>query len=89
MIGLDEPGGVVMEKIPVFNRDLCLHCGACVGLCPTNALYLDDTYVTVDEEKCIGCGMCRLGCPMGAIRWKGEEDTQPPSPSSLPEKGVA
>ena len=48
------------------DRDLCLHCGACVGMCPFNALYLDDTFL-VFTDRCTNCGVCMNACPVGAI----------------------
>ena len=50
--------------------DLCVHCGACTGLCPTNALYLTPGTMEVafDVRKCVACGMCGLACPFGAMK---------------------
>ena len=50
--------------------DLCVHCGACTGLCPTNALSLvaPTMEVTFDVQKCVACGMCGLACPFGAMK---------------------
>ena len=53
------------------NTDLCMHCGACVGLCPQNAIYLDDVKIEFNDD-CISCGKCRKACPVGAIRWDDE-----------------
>jgi L-aspartate semialdehyde sulfurtransferase ferredoxin len=52
------------------EEDLCVHCGACTGLCPTGALavVLPDLKVAFDVEKCVACGMCGLVCPFGAMK---------------------
>lgn len=55
------------------DRDRCLHCGACVGFCPFNALYLDEVFL-VFTEKCTNCGMCIRACPVGAI--SGDRDPE-------------
>jgi len=49
------------------NSDKCLYCGACVGVCPVQALALKDTRIVVDEKKCISCGACVKICPVGAM----------------------
>ena len=45
----------------------CIHCGACVPVCPTNAnlefAAADPRLVTTDESRCIGCGTCVEVCP--------------------------
>jgi L-aspartate semialdehyde sulfurtransferase ferredoxin len=50
--------------------DLCVHCGACTGLCPTEALSLSrpELKVLFDVQKCVACGMCGLVCPFGAMK---------------------
>jgi ferredoxin len=50
--------------------DLCVHCGACTGLCPTQALYITPPEMKVgfDVNKCVACGICGLVCPFGAMK---------------------
>lgn len=52
------------------EEDLCVHCGACTGLCPTQALSISqaDKKVVFDVQKCVACGMCGLVCPFGAMK---------------------
>jgi len=38
-----------------------------VGVCPADALELQDTILCVDEEKCTKCGTCVKFCPVDAI----------------------
>ncbi len=51
------------------NEEVCIHCGACTGICPTNALILDpDTCEVVFEpKKCKGCELCVVVCPVRAM----------------------
>ncbi|HKQ56763.1 MAG TPA: 4Fe-4S dicluster domain-containing protein, partial [Candidatus Eisenbacteria bacterium] len=45
----------------------CIHCGACVAVCPTSANKEyqagDPRLITTDQERCIGCGTCVEVCP--------------------------
>jgi FAD/FMN-containing dehydrogenase/ferredoxin len=48
--------------------DTCIHCGACVPVCPTSAnLEFQDTgdvrRISTDLTRCIGCGTCVEVCP--------------------------
>ena len=47
----------------------CTQCGACVGVCPTGALYNDlkTRKVIFDAEKCIACELCVRACPPRAM----------------------
>ncbi len=51
------------------NEALCNHCGACINVCPTGALYLERPAMTVkfDDEKCVVCLMCIKACPYRAM----------------------
>ncbi len=52
------------------NWDKCTQCGACVSICPTDALYVKDRKtmeVAFDPEKCIACELCIRPCPPRAI----------------------
>lgn len=51
------------------NDDKCTHCGACVTICPTGALYIDKSTMKVifDSDKCIACELCVKACPPRAM----------------------
>lgn len=49
------------------NKDSCLWCGCCVGICPENAIFLNETVIEIDNEKCTNCLICVRGCPVGAM----------------------
>lgn len=68
-----EDHHVVVEMLAdkVWREDeKCTHCGACTGLCPTEALriVLPDMKVVFEVDKCVACGMCGLVCPFGAMK---------------------
>lgn len=53
----------------IIDDELCIDCGACVSLCPTDALYLDEEErIRLFYEKCIGCLLCVDSCPRFAIK---------------------
>jgi ferredoxin len=49
--------------------DLCVHCGVCVALCPSDALVLNEaTYeVAFVADKCVACELCVKACPYTAM----------------------
>lgn len=51
------------------NDERCTDCGACVGVCPTQALVLERPSMNVafDPEQCVVCGECVPCCPVGAM----------------------
>nr|WP_202895567.1 NIL domain-containing protein [Iningainema tapete] len=53
----------------IIDEDLCVHCGLCTGVCPTEALNLDaQTYkLTFNRSRCIVCEQCIPTCPLQAI----------------------
>jgi len=62
-------------KIQPLSQDVkrdeprCTHCGACVAICPTGALYIDKKTMKVlfDTDKCIACELCVKACPPRAM----------------------
>lgn len=50
-----------------INREKCLRCGACVSVCPVQALELTEDGIKWNEEKCTFCGKCGKICPVNAI----------------------
>ena len=68
-----EDHQVVVENLSdrIWREDeLCVHCGACTGLCPTHALSTTPPNMKVDFQvnECVACGMCGLVCPFGAMK---------------------
>ncbi len=50
-----------------IDNKKCLRCGACVGVCPVNALNLTEHGVNVND-KCTLCATCEKVCPVKAIK---------------------
>jgi len=53
----------------IRKDDFCVHCGACVAICPSDALVLNTTNWEVDflPEKCVACELCVKACPYAAM----------------------
>ncbi len=45
----------------------CIGCGACVEVCPVQALAMEDDKAKCDADICIDCGACIATCPVQAI----------------------
>ena len=55
----------------VVDKDVCLGCGACTGVCPTGAIKLGaDGKAECDQDVCIECQACVGTCPVGAVTSK-------------------
>ena len=71
---LDSIGVTVEPLSQDITRDeeRCTHCGACITICPTAALYMDKGTMKVifDAAKCIACELCVKGCPPRAMKIK-------------------
>lgn len=65
--------GAIMQArrlyMPVtVDKDACIGCGACVGVCPVEALSLDDEGKSeCNPDICITCLACTGTCPVSAI----------------------
>jgi Fe-S-cluster-containing hydrogenase component 2 len=52
-----------------LDEEKCFDCGACLSLCPTEALRSTDDYsIELDEDKCIYCEICVPACPARALK---------------------
>ncbi|MDR3321742.1 MAG: 4Fe-4S binding protein [Synergistaceae bacterium] len=51
----------------LVDQDTCIGCEACVGVCPTGAITIDDGKASVDADTCVECGACVSTCPVSAI----------------------
>jgi ferredoxin len=62
---------VSLPKLIEVDEEKCVSCGACVTLCPVEAITIDeDGSVVFNREKCIGstCSACVDACPARAIK---------------------
>ena len=52
-----------------WHENKCIHCTACIPICPTGALNLDREKMLVSfiKDKCIACELCIPVCPYKAI----------------------
>lgn len=58
----------VLKKNIHRNNSMCCGCGACMAVCPCNAVQIkmdkDGFYSSfVDNDKCVSCGKCTKVCP--------------------------
>ena len=63
------------EKAYVI-ADLCNGCNACVPICPTKAITMQDGKAKIDPFQCTGCGACIPVCPQEAIDFKNATTKQ-------------
>ncbi|MDD1771836.1 MAG: 4Fe-4S binding protein [Methanomassiliicoccales archaeon] len=56
----------------IVSIEKCMHCGACVGSCPQNAIFLNEVVLQFNE-KCNKCGRCVRLCPAGALTMEGKK----------------
>jgi len=55
------------KKAKVLRED-CVACGACVKVCPVEAITVyKGIFAEVDHIMCIGCTKCAVICPASAI----------------------
>jgi ferredoxin len=67
-----KKAGVVVAPLArgvIRNEKLCTECGACLAVCPTQALYIDleSRHVYFESDKCIACELCVPVCPPRAM----------------------
>ena len=60
------------DRLDEFEVDLakCMHCGACVGSCPVNAICLNEVVLEFNDDCNLG-KRCIKVCPVGAIKLIG------------------
>ncbi|MEW6080265.1 MAG: 4Fe-4S binding protein [Bacillota bacterium] len=52
---------------------VCDNCGACIEVCPVEAISRLDGRLHVDPDMCTQCGACIEECPHGVIVDRGDE----------------
>lgn len=57
-----------LMKLIAWDEERCIHCGACISVCPTGVFSFDHAWtLNLEEEKCIRCDICVKACPLGAL----------------------
>ncbi len=51
----------------VINKEKCIQCGKCKGICPHDAVSSVYGEYNVKKERCLGCNQCLKVCPASAI----------------------
>ena len=68
---------VLRKSYPmIVDNQVCLHCGTCVGSCPTNSIFLHETFAVEFLHTCNDCGLCIVVCPVGSIRRNQESSAK-------------
>ena len=58
--------GQASALVAVVDSEKCVPCGACVDVCPVDAISMDDA-AEVDRQKCTGCARCVTECAEDAL----------------------
>jgi MinD superfamily P-loop ATPase len=70
---------VSIPKLIEIDSEKCISCGACITLCPVEAITKDeDATVVFNQEKCLGstCSACVDACPARAIKSVKQNSTE-------------
>lgn len=54
-------------SFPNINTEICIGCEACVGICPSDAIQMENGKAKIITENCKKCRACVNACPVGAI----------------------
>jgi NAD-dependent dihydropyrimidine dehydrogenase PreA subunit len=57
-----------LMKLIAWDEERCIHCGACISVCPVGVFTFDQAWtIHLEEEKCIQCDVCKKACPLNAL----------------------
>lgn len=62
-------GVSLLSREIVIDEEICVDCGLCTGICPTEALNLNpETFrLNFTRSRCVVCEQCIPTCPVQAI----------------------
>jgi len=71
-----RPGKQVQHSSvkPKVNPNKCIMCGACIEICPVEAISVKKDKAFIESNVCVGCGECLCACQYGAIAVNWKED---------------
>jgi len=61
---------------PLLDESKCDGCEACIKVCPSEAITMQQGKARRDLEKCIYCSTCLFECPSGALFWERSNKEQ-------------
>lgn len=72
------PFGILQKTFSRFSifskrvyKEKCIGCKLCVGVCPTEAIYVsEEKKAKIDIKLCLQCANCSNVCPENAINYK-------------------
>lgn len=51
----------------MVDEKKCIACGACISICPVDAIKFVNGKAYINPKKCIKCNSCAQFCPVVAI----------------------
>jgi ferredoxin len=54
-------------KVAYVISDECTACGACMAVCPVEAISEGEEKYSINPDTCTDCGLCADECPFDAI----------------------
>ncbi len=55
------------NKVLLLDREKCISCAGCVGVCPDLAMDMFGVDLQIFQDKCTYCTLCVRFCPVGAL----------------------
>jgi glutamate synthase domain-containing protein 2 len=52
------------NQLASSTQGLCVFCGTCEIVCPTDAIEIVEDHAEIDKSRCIMCGSCTAACPV-------------------------
>jgi coenzyme F420 hydrogenase subunit beta len=71
----------------VVDADRCVRCGACVAVCPSDSIGLNDQGLPALVKMCTGCSLCWDACPRAGLRVEALGPAGGPAPAAPDELG--
>ncbi|RQD79431.1 MAG: 4Fe-4S dicluster domain-containing protein [Methanocalculus sp. MSAO_Arc1] len=53
--------------VAIVDKEKCTGCEACVDICPSAAITMNDDLAVVEDDLCVDCENCVDECPAEAI----------------------
>lgn len=51
-----------------INTEKCTGCGACMAVCPVEAITIEENKAVINWSLCMECGACVNACPVKIIQ---------------------